>query len=94
LKKIATILLLIFTLIQVAPAFSAFFSPSTAFFMVDEEKGGDIKESDKKENKKDYTGYNYKLAGFSHQATLAFHQAEIIYPSPCIDKVSPPPNFC
>ena len=37
-KKIAAILLLIFTLVQAGPAVTALFSESTTIFIVDEEK--------------------------------------------------------
>lgn len=92
-RKIAVILFLVFAAVQVAPAVCSFFSPSTSVFMVDEEKGEDKNESEKK-SKKDYAAFASYTTEFSHKLNTAFLLAEKIQPSPCLEKLTPPPNFC
>lgn len=93
-KKTALILLLIFSFVQAVPAVCSLLSPSSSVFMVDEEKGGDKIEKEKKDKKKDYPGFISLESNFSHEITTAFHIVEKIYTPPCIEKVCPPPNFC
>jgi hypothetical protein len=93
-RKIAGILLLIFTLVQAGPAIASFFSPSVAIFITDEEAGEDKPGSEKKDSKKDFTTFNQQVGGFNKQVSIAVHLTEKVSPAPCIEKVSPPPNFC
>jgi hypothetical protein len=93
-KRIAFILLLIFTLVQAGPAIASLVSPATTVFMMDEEKGEEKHKEPKKENKKDFLRQILLSADFEIQSLKAVHQSEKIHPSPCIEKVSPPPNFC
>lgn len=92
-RKIAAILLIVFATVQVAPAVYSLLSPSSSVFMVDEERGDDLKGSDKKE-KKDYPAFVHPAAELTQQLTIAFHVAERICSSPCLEKLTPPPNFC
>lgn len=92
-KKIAVILFLVFAAVQVAPALCSLFSQATSVFMVDEEKSEDKNESEKK-TKKDYTAFADYTTGFSHKLNTAFLLAEKILSSPCLEKLTPPPNFC
>ena len=92
-KKTAAILLFIFTLVQVIPAVSSLFSTTNAVFVMDEEKGDEKTEAEKKD-KKDYSTISFCSESLSNRINTAFHQAEKIYPSPCLEKPTPPPNFC
>lgn len=92
-KKIAAILLLLFTFVQAGPAVTALFSDSTTVFLVDEEKGGEKNEEEKKD-KKEITLLTYQSTELSHQIITALHVAEKIQVSPCLEKLTPPPNFC
>ena len=92
-KKISAILLFLFALVQAGPAVTALFSTSTVFFMVDEEKSDDKIEESKKE-KKEIPFLAHQSVEFSHRISTALHAAEKIQPSPCLEKLTPPPNFC
>ena len=92
-KKIAIILLFIFALVQVVPAVSSLFTPSSTVLVIDEEKGDQKPETEKKD-KKDYSTISFCSENLSNLINIAFHQAEKIYPSPCLEKPTPPPNFC
>jgi hypothetical protein len=92
-KKTAAILLFLFTLVQAGPAVAALFSSSPVVFVVDEEKGTEKTEEDKK-SKKDPVSIPYQSVQVSLEAVIALHEAEKILVSPCLEKISPPPNFC
>lgn len=93
-KKIAAILLFIFTLVQAGPAVASLFSPSVSMFIADEEKGEEKSSEEKKSSKKDFTIYTQQVTEFNEQVITAVHLAEKVHPAPCIEKVSPPPNGC
>ena len=93
-KRIAFILLVIFSLVQAGPAIASLLNPDTVVFMVDEEKNEDKqKEDHKKDNKKDCIRQSLQSAGITRQSALAVLRSEKIHPSPCIENVAPPPNF-
>ena len=92
-RKIATILLIIFALVQAGPAVSALFSNSTTVFIVDEEKSEENIEKIKS-NKKGPLFVIENSLELSHQISIALHLAEKIQASPCLEKLTPPPNFC
>ena len=93
-KRIALILLVIFSLVQAGPAISSLISPSTIIFMVDEEKNEDKhKEDNKKESKKVLLRQSILSASVNPQITLSDLSKERILPPPFLEKVSPPPNF-
>lgn len=93
-KRIALILLVIFSLVQAGPAIASLINQSTVVFMVDEEKNEDKqKEDHKKDSKKDCIRQNLQAAGLARESALAVLRSEKIHPSPCIEKVAPPPNF-
>ena len=92
-KIIATILFIVFGLVQLAPAVASLICPTTSVFIVDEEKGEDKTETDKKEKKKDYTTYAGSVDQYSLQSNIALHLSEKITTAPCLEKLSPPPNF-
>ena len=92
-KKTAAILLFIFTLVQVIPAVSSLFSTTNVVFVMDEEKGDERTEAEKKEKKENFT-VSFGAEILSQHIDIAFHESEKIYPSPCLEKLTPPPNFC
>ena len=92
-KKIAAILLFLFALVQAGPAVTSLFSSSATVFMVDEEKGDEKNEGTKKD-KKETPFVAYQSVELSNQINTALHVAEKIQASPCLEKLTPPPNFC
>lgn len=92
-KKTAAIFLLLFTFLQATPVISGFISKSYVVFVADEEKDPCKSETEKKE-KKDYSLISLSIINLAHKISTAFHQAEKIYPYPCLEKLTPPPNFC
>ena len=93
-KRIAFILLVIFSLVQAGPAIASLINTDTVVFMVDEEKNEDKqKKEHKKDSKKDYDRQSLLAAGLARESALAVQRSEKIHPSPCIEKVAPPPNF-
>ncbi len=92
-KKIAAILLFLFAFVQAGPAVTSLFSNSTTVFIVDEEKG-DEKIEETKKDKKETPFVAYQSVELSHQISTALHVAEKIQASPCLEKHTPPPNFC
>lgn len=93
-KKIATILLLIFGLVQVAPAFHTICTDTVSVFMADEEKSDEKTDQTEKKDKKDYPFSSTQARTLSQQINTAFHLAEKIESHPCLEKPTPPPNFC
>jgi hypothetical protein len=92
-KKISAILLFLFALVQAGPAITTLFSETTTVFMVDEEKGDDKVEETNK-TKKELPFVAHQSIEFSNQISTALHAAEKILASPCLEKLTPPPNFC
>lgn len=94
-KRTAIFILIVFSLVQVTPALQSFFSESSALvFNVDEEKNSDKTETLDKKEKTDYTDFISLLKNQSLKIRLAFHLSESIAPFPCLEKPTPPPNFC
>ncbi len=91
-KKIATILLLIFTFSQATPVLAGVFSDYSFVLIAEEENKADKSETEKKE-KKVYPGIIYTVRNLSQKINTAFHEAEKIHPHPCLEKLTPPPNF-
>ncbi|OSZ80962.1 hypothetical protein CAP36_06910 [Chitinophagaceae bacterium IBVUCB2] len=92
-KKIAAILLLIFALVQAGPAIISLFSDATIVFIVDEEKGSEKIDEDKKD-KKENPYVLFQSLELSHQVSTALNLAESLQASPFVKKPTPPPNFC
>lgn len=94
-KKIALFILILFTTVQVWPAMLSFFNDGkTIVFNVDEEKSnGKIGADDHKE-KKDYTSHFDWPKEPGSEIITPFHLSESIVTSPCLEKLTPPPNFC
>jgi len=93
-KKIAFILLLIFTAVQAGPAIASLISPSSVIFMMDEEKSEDKhKQDNKKESKKASLRQVLLAAIVNPQSSFSDRRSAKILPPPFLEKVSPPPNF-
>lgn len=93
-RKIATILLVIFALVQAGPVCCTFFSETTAIFIADEEKAPEKTKTDKKTENKDYITFQLQLLDQSGFINTPFHHIENIELPPYLEKLSPPPNFC
>ncbi len=94
-KKIALFILLLFAAVQTIPAVQSFFSESKALiFNVDEEKSVDKTTIDEIKEKKEYPAYDSLSAILSGKLSTAIHLAEAILPSPSMQKLTPPPDFC
>jgi hypothetical protein len=93
-RKIAAILLIIFTLVQAGQLYCSIFTETTAVFMADEEKAPEKIETEKKADKKDCLSYNIMALGLTRHINTAFHNAEKFKHPPCLEIQTPPPNFC
>ncbi|MFN8289048.1 MAG: hypothetical protein U0U70_02205 [Chitinophagaceae bacterium] len=93
-KKIAVILLLVFGVVQAGPVVRAIFSDTTSIFLADEEKCQDSANKAEKQEKKDYSLFFNHLQALTHDLQTAFILVEKIHPSPCLEKLTPPPNHC
>lgn len=93
-KKIAFLLLLIFAAVQVLPAVKAVLSDTTSVFIADEEKSEEKGTSSDNKAKKYITVFVSQSLELNNQIRTAFHLVEKIDPSPCLEKLTPPPNFC
>ena len=92
-KRIAAILLFIFTLVQVIPAINALITTNSTFFVMDEEKGNEKIETEKKQ-KKDYIINDLYSTTSSLSINIDFLLTEKLHSFPCVEKPTPPPNFC
>jgi hypothetical protein len=94
-KKIAIFILFVFALVQVVPAMQSLFKQNNGLiFTVDEEKGGEKTDNNEKKEKKDYSSLSLVVKLVSAKTCAAFHLAEKIHTSPCLENLTPPPNFC
>lgn len=91
-KRIAALLLIIFTLVQAGPAIASLFTENTVVFLIDEEKDTDKNESEKK-IKKYCSVFSRHLSAFNQKNNVAFHLAEKIQISPVLEMPTPPPDF-
>lgn len=82
-------------MVQVVPALHSLFKENQTFvFNIDEEKTADKNDPDLKNEKKDYPSLTYLNYIQTNKTNIAIHLAEKIYPFPCLEKLTPPPNFC
>jgi hypothetical protein len=93
-KKIAAILLFLFALVQAGPVICSLYSETSSVFVMDKEKSEDNKDETEKKDKKNFTAFTGISGHFSHEINTAFRLAEQILPFPCLEKLTPPPNFC
>ncbi len=91
-KKIAFLILILFTLVQALPALQPIWGDQQAIVLdISEEKKtdkGDVKSH------KEFLSFYSKNHDFSVKFLTQIHLAESIMPSPCYEKLTPPPNFC
>lgn len=90
-KKTALLLLLVFAIVQTAPAVCSYFQEKTVFFMVDEEKSEEKPDNDKK-GKKDITLLSQAGLFAALEIKVNLHRAENIHCFPCLEQPTPPPN--
>ncbi len=94
-KKIAIFILFVFALVQVVPAMQSLFKQNNGLiFTVDEEKGGEKTDNNEKKEKKDYSSLSLVVKVVSAKTCAMFHLVEKIHISPCLENLTPPPNFC
>lgn len=94
-NRIAILILFIFSFVQALPAMQSLFNLENGIvFNIDEEKGDEKTETNEKKEKKDYSSLTFFVKAVSAKANISFHLAEKIHPSPCMEKLTPPPNFC
>ena len=94
-KGIAFFILIVFTLVQAAPAIQSLIKLNNEIvFNIDEEKTGENTDTNEKKEKKDFSLLSLVAKAASSKVSITFHLAEKIYLSPCLEKLTPPPNFC
>lgn len=92
-KKIAFFLLLLFATVYLVPSLQSFGeTTAVALFNVDEEKTGDKGNTEESKEKKYYSFFSHQNEAFSRIISTAIHLAEQIPSSPCMEKLTPPPN--
>jgi hypothetical protein len=91
-KKIAFFILILFAVLQVLPTIQSIWGDDQAIVMdMNEEKKAD--KEDTKSNKEFLSYYNTST-DLSVKVNTQIHLAENILPSPCQEKLTPPPDFC
>ncbi|MBL0181242.1 MAG: hypothetical protein IPP96_02685 [Chitinophagaceae bacterium] len=91
-KKIAFIILILFTVVQILPTIQSLFGKDKAIVL-------DISEEKKTEKNdiksiKEFLPFHSISMDLSIKILTQIHLAESILPSPCFEKLTPPPNFC
>lgn len=91
-KKISFFILLLFTVVQTLPTIQSIWGNEQAIVLdISEEKKTD--KDDKKSFKEFISLYNINL-DLTVKSLTQIHLAESIMPSPCFEKLTPPPDFC
>lgn len=93
-NKIIFIFLLLFSLVEVAPAFMVHHADTTSVFIAEEKNSEEKNESAEDKDQKYFNQFSNTSEEFSDGSNTVFHLAEKIYTSPCFEKLTPPPNFC
>lgn len=93
-RKIATILIIIFALVQAGPVCCSLLTETTAFFIADEEKAPGKTDVEKKIDKKDYLTFSSMNFGYSQFANTPFLPATCLWHHPYLEMHTPPPDFC
>lgn len=91
-KKITIIFLLLFSLVHVVPVFLVHFE-TTSVFITDEKNGEEKNENAENKDQKYFSQFSNISGEVSYDSNTAFHVAEKTYSSPCLEKLTPPPNF-
>jgi hypothetical protein len=91
-KKTAFFILIIFMTVQVLPTIQSLWGNDNAIVLdISEEKK--TEKSDIKSLKEFLSFYSISM-DLSVKLLTQIHQAESILPSPCFEKLTPPPDFC
>jgi hypothetical protein len=91
-KKIAFFILILFTVVNTLPTLQSIWGNEQAIVLdLSEEKKTD--KDDKKSTKEFLTFYNINQ-NLTVKLLTQIHLAESIMPSPCFEKLTPPPDFC
>jgi hypothetical protein len=91
-KKIAFFILILFTVVQTLPTIQSIWGNEQAIVQdISEEKKTD--KDDKKSTKEFISFYNSNQ-DLTVKLLTQIHLAESIMPSPCFEKLTPPPDFC
>lgn len=91
-KKTAFFILILFTVVQTLPTIQSIWGNDQAIVLdISEEKKTD--KDDLKSIKTFFAFYNINLH-LSVKILTQIHLAESIMPSPCFEKLTPPPDFC
>lgn len=91
-KKIAFFILILFTVVQTIPTIQSLWEPDQAIVLdITEEKK--IDKDDTKSVKEFISVHSINL-DLGVKSLTQMHLPENIMPSPCMDKLTPPPNFC
>ena len=91
-KKIAFFILILFTVVQTIPTLQSLWGMDQVIVLnISEEKKVD--KDDTKSVKEFISGHSTNLH-LAVKYLTHIHLAEKIMPSPCFDKLTPPPNFC
>ncbi|MEI6190707.1 MAG: hypothetical protein WCP61_09835 [Chitinophagia bacterium] len=91
-KKIVFFILILFTTVQILPLKQSIWGNEQAV-VLDFSEGNKIDKDDTKSIKEFISFYSISL-DLSVKLHSQIHLAESIMPSPCFEKLSPPPNFC
>ena len=67
---------------------------TTSVFIAEEKNGEEKNESAENKDQKYLSQFSTISEECSCDLNIAFHLAEKIYTSPCLEKLTPPPNFC
>lgn len=92
-KKIATILVLLFVMVQFAPAICTLCDVQTALFMVDEEKNPEKTDKNEVKDLKTFVAVCSGEQYYTQKIQTACNLAEKIHISPNLEKLNPPPDF-
>ncbi len=92
-RKLATILVLLFALVQAAPVICSICSLQTRLFLVDEEKGPEKTEKNETKEIKIIQTLNNCHKEYNPKTPTPFLLADKISLSPCLEQHTPPPDF-
>lgn len=91
-KKIAFLILILFTVIQAIPCIQSMWGTDQVIALdISEEKK--TNKDDTKSNKEYLSFYSVNL-DLTVKINNQIHLAESILPFPCFEKLTPPPDFC
>lgn len=92
-NKITFLFLLLFSLVEVAPSFMVHHADITSVFIAEEKNGEEKNESTETKDQKYFVQFLNISEEVAHDSNTVVHLAEKIDASPCLEKLTPPPNF-